>query len=154
MEALLTIMSNVLVVEIFAREVFSWGQRLLGDPEVSADPERARRMVAYIQSDERPHVEYLRTALSEFRTRTLRSEDGKRELHGHHVVDAIFSQQLQGIASTRPEEQRAQVRHQIHQALRERPNASELRRRFEALDAGWSFPRPEDEPVDVVLEFA
>jgi hypothetical protein len=134
--------------------VFTWGQRLLGDPDVSADPERARRMVAHIQADEQPHVEYLRTALSELRARSLRSEDGTRELPGHHVIDAIFSEQLHGIASTRPDEQRAQVRQQIHEALRERPMSSELRRRFESLDAGWVFPRAEDDRVDLVLEFA
>jgi hypothetical protein len=154
MEALLTIMANVLVVEIFAREVFVWGQRLLGDPEVSAQPEAARRMVSHIQADEVPHVEYLRTALSELRSRSLRSEDGSRVLPGHHVIDAIFSEQLQGIASTRPREQREQIRHQVHEALRDRPNASEIRRRFESLDTGWTFPRPEEDRVDLTLEFA
>jgi hypothetical protein len=154
MEALLTIMANVLVVEIFAREVFTWGQRLLGDPEVSANPGAARAMVAHIQADERPHVEYLRTALSELRSRTFVSEDGKRQIAGQEVVDTIFTEQLRGIASTRPEEQRAQVRNQIHEALRDRPNASELRRRFESLDAGWVFPHSEEERVSLLLEFS
>jgi len=152
MESLLTIMANVLVVEVFAGQVFSWAQQLLGDPEVSANPLAARRMVAHIEADEHPHVEYLRTALSELRARTLRSEDGKRELSGCEVVDAIFAEQLRGIGSTRPAEQREQVREKIHRELLERPQSTELRRRFESLDAGWVFPRAEDEPLGLLLE--
>jgi len=144
MEMILTIMANVMVIEIFAQDVFRWAKELLGDPEVSARPEEAARMVAHIESDERPHVEYLRTALSEIRARTLRSDDGKRELRGAEVIDRLFETQLRGIASTRPEEQREQLRDQIHRGLADRPDATEIRRRFESLDQGWVFPGDDD----------
>jgi len=150
MEAILTIMANVMIVEIFAEDVFEWGKRLLGDPEISANPAAASGMVANIQSDEKPHVEYLRTALSEIRARTLLGADG-RELPGHEVIDRIFETQLRGIASARPEEQREQLRRDIHEGLKDEARATELRRKFESLDSGWVFPRGENEKLDLLL---
>jgi len=151
MEAILTIMANVMVIEIFAEDVFEWGKRLLGDPEISADPVAAAAMVANIQEDEKPHVEYLRTALSEIRARTLVGADGRTELPGHEVIDRIFATQLRGIASARPEEQREQLRRDIHEGLQDQARATELRRRFESLDSGWVFPKGEDEKLDLLL---
>ena len=76
-EDLLTTMVNVLVIEVFAADTFRWAEEVLGDAEVSADPEAAADMVRYIRSDETPHVEYLRTALSELRARTLLGSRGE-----------------------------------------------------------------------------
>ncbi len=151
LEDAIAMMANVMVVEIFAEDVFEWAKRLLGDPEVSADPVGARAMVANIQADEKPHVEYLRTALSELRARTLRSADGKTELPGATVIDAIFATQLRGIASTRPAREREDVRGSIRRVIEDEARASTLARRFEALDSGWVFPKPEDERLDLLL---
>lgn len=153
-EELITVMANVLTVEVFAEDVFEWAKRLLGDPEVSADPSGAAGMVSNIQQDEKPHVQYLRTALSELRARTLLGEDGRTELPGRIVVDRIFEQQLRGIASERPREQREQLRKEIHEAIGDRPRATELARRFDSLDSGWVFPRAEDERIELRLETA
>ena len=71
LERMLGFMSNVLVVEVLAEGTFEWGIDVLSDPEVSAAPEVAGGMVSNIQVDEKPHVEYLRTALSEARARTI-----------------------------------------------------------------------------------
>jgi len=149
LEGLISLMANVMVIEIFAAEMFTWGRKLLGDPEVSARPEEAGGMVRFIESDEYPHVEYLRTALSEIRARTIRSADGKRELRGEEVVDKILATQLRGIASDRPRQQRAQSRDEIHRMLMAKPNGNELRNRFENLDSGWSFP--EEQEVEIQL---
>jgi hypothetical protein len=149
MEALVSAMANVMVVEIFAADVFDWGQRLLGDPEVSAKPEAAAEMVGYIRADESPHVEYLRTALSEIRARTLLTSEGK-PVAGSEVVDAIFARQLTGIASSRPREARDRVRQELRDAVEEGTRLStDFMRRFDDLDSGWTFPE-DDEPVDLI----
>ena len=150
MEELITAMANVMVIEIFAFDVFAWGEKLLGDPEVSARPEEAANMVRYIRSDETPHVEYLRTALSELRARTLLTEGG-REVLGARVVDRIFERQLRGIATRRPQESRERVRAEIRELLADHPQATRVARRFEDLDSGWTFPRSEDERIDLTL---
>ena len=146
-EGLIATMANVMVIEVFADDVFSWGEALLGDPEVSAAPEAASRMVSYIRADEHPHVQYLRTALSEIRCRTLLTVDG-HELSGREVVDGIMAQQVRGIASSRPAEQREALYEEIRGDVEEKRLSSELLRRFSALDDGWSFPRAEDEQIE------
>lgn len=138
-ENLIGMLANVMVVEIFAFDVFAWGERLLGDAEVSKHPDEARAMVSYIRADETPHVEYLRTALSELRCRTLLTTDG-REIPGHVVVDRLLERQLEGIASSRPREQRERLRDEIRQALAGHPRGADLAKRFEDMDAGWTFP--------------
>jgi hypothetical protein len=154
MEALITVMSNVMVIEVFAEDVFEWAKLLLGDPEVSANPDAAAAMVAHIQSDEKPHVQYLRTALSELRMRTLRSEDGKTELSGEQVIDEVFKRQLRGMATNRPREQRDELRTEVHQTFEDERKATALGREFDGLDSGWVFPHKDDEPVEIVLERA
>jgi len=151
LEDAITMMAGVLVVEIFAEDVFEWAKSLLGDPEVSADPEGARAMVAHIQADEKPHVEYLRTALSELRARTLRSADGKKQVAGATVIDAIFAAQLRGMASNRPAREREDVRGAIHRVIADEARASSLARRFESLDSGWVFPKGDDEHLELLL---
>jgi hypothetical protein len=154
MELILSVMANVMVIEIFAQDVFNWAKQLLGDPEVSANAAGASAMVAHIESDEHPHVEYLRTALSEIRARTLRTHEGKSTIPGRVVVDRIFERQLRGLASARPQEQRTQVREEIHRELAQRANATELTRRFESLDSGWVFPKGENEELGLILRTA
>jgi hypothetical protein len=149
-EALISAMANVMVVEIFAFDVFKWGERLLGDPEVSSKPREAGAMVSYIRADETPHVEYLRTALSEIRCRTLLTREG-REIPGREVVDRLFERQLEGIASTRPRETRDRVRAEVRDALGDRPGAGDLVRRFESLDSGWTFPKGDDAKIELRL---
>lgn len=152
MEMLITTMANVLVVETFAENTFSWARQLLGDAEVSADPESASHMVACIASDEVPHVDYLTTAISELRTRTLISEDGRRELRGAEVVDAVFARQLRGMATRRPQENRERLREEIHMAIDDKSRAGAIARKFEDLDSGWTFPHGDDEELEILLE--
>ena len=154
LEDAITFMASVMVVEIFAEDVFEWAKALLGDPEVSADPEGGAAMVANIQADEKPHVEYLRTALSELRARTLIGEDGKTELPGADVIDRIFESSLRAAATRRPQNEREDLRREIREAISDAARASEIGRSFENLDSGWVFPAPDDERLDLLLESA
>jgi hypothetical protein len=150
MEGLVSALANVMIVEIFAFDVFHWGERLLGDGEVSSRPQEARAMVSYIRADETPHVEYLRTALSEIRCRTLLTQDG-REVPGQLVVDRLLERQLDGIASSRPREQRERVHKEVRDAVGQQPGGDEIIRRFESLDAGWTFPTGDDAHIELRL---
>lgn len=153
MEAMITMMANVLVVETFADDTFAWAKQLLGDPDVSADAERAAHLVDCIARDEVTHVDYLSVALSELRARTLVGAGGV-ELPGAEVVDAIFRRQLRGMATLRPRQSRDRLREEIRQAIGEEARATTIARRFESLDAGWSFPHRDDEELDVLLTAA
>jgi hypothetical protein len=116
LERMTAMMTSVLVIEVFAADTFDWGERLLSDPEVSADPKGAGAMVGYIRADESPHVEYLRTALSEIRARTLRTVDGKT-MAGKRLTDFLLDRALRFVIENRPKEQREAMRAHVPQTL-------------------------------------
>jgi hypothetical protein len=139
LERMLALMAQVLVVEVFAEGTFDWGHRLLSNARVSAAPDAAAAMVGHIRADENPHVEYLRTALSEVRARTLRTVDGGT-IAGRTVVDALLHRILREITRTRPSEQREDVRGSLLEAMKSAANPAVLLEQFDALESRWAPP--------------
>ena len=139
LERMLALMAQVLVVEVFAEGTFEWGMRLLSNPNVSAAPEAAAAMVGHIRADERPHVEYLRTALSELRARTLRTVDGGT-IAGRTVVDALLHRILRELTTARPREQREDLRENLVAAMQGATSPVSLLEEFDALDTPWTPP--------------
>lgn len=137
LERMIAMMAQVLVVEVFAEGTFDWGFRLLSNPAVSAAPEAAGAMVSHIRADENPHVEYLRTALSELRARTLRTVDG-RSIAGRTVVDGMLHRILRETTRNRPREQRDDVRENLAAAMQVAANPAALLERFDALETAWT----------------
>jgi hypothetical protein len=149
LERMVALMAQVLVVEVFAEGAFEWGVRLLSNPEVSAAPEAAADMVRFVRSDEKPHVEYLRTALSELRARTLRTVDGGT-LAGRKVVDGLLHRILREITKNRPREQREDLRESLVEAMQSAASPKALLEEFDALESRWTPPERtgfEPEPV-------
>ena len=140
LEAMLATMVQVMAVEVFAMGAFDWGERLLSDPEVSAEPERAGALVGYIRSDETPHVEYLRTALSEVAARSVRTVDGGT-LPGREIVRGLLHATLRGLTGERREAQRSELRDATLEALKGHRNPTDLLERFEALETPWVRPQ-------------
>ncbi len=139
-ERLLAFMVGVLVIEVFARSTFIWAEELLGDPEVSDSPVEASRLVSYIRSDESPHVEYLRTVLSEVAARTLIGEDGG-ELAGRDTVNALLERSLKMMIRQRVRERRDQIRSSIRAAAEGKvADVEEFVRQFDALETPWEPP--------------
>ncbi len=139
LEGMLSTMANVLVIEVFAAGTFDWGDRLLSDPEVSAEPERAGAMVRCIRGDETPHVEYLRTALSEIRARTLITVAGGT-IPGRSVVDALLHRTLGVLTTSRPKEQRAETRASVAEAMKRAGSPGRLLEEFDALETPLAPP--------------
>lgn len=139
LERMVSTMAQVLVVEVFAVGTFVWGETLLSNPKVSAAPDEAGQMVAYIRADESPHVEYLRTALSEIRARTIVTVDGS-DISGRTVVDGLLHRILRTITRDRPQEQRADVRSTMQEAMKSARNPSALFEEFESLESSWQAP--------------
>jgi hypothetical protein len=139
LERMLALMAQVLVVEVFAEGTFEWGIELLSNPEVSAAPEAAGDMVRFVKSDEKPHVEYLRTALSELRARTVRTVDGGT-LPGREVIDGLLHRILREITRNRPREQREDIRESLIQAMQAAADPKALLEEFDALESKWTPP--------------
>ncbi|MFT5441947.1 MAG: hypothetical protein ACI8W3_000989 [Myxococcota bacterium] len=139
LERMLAFMTQVMVIEVIAEGTFEWGISLLSDPEVSANPKVAGDMVSFIQQDEKPHVEYLRTALSEARARTIRTVDGK-EISGREVIDEFAHRILTALTANRQAEQREDLRETLVEAMKVASNPKALLEEFDSLDENWTAP--------------
>jgi hypothetical protein len=139
LERSLGFMANVLVVEVMAAETFQWGIDLLSDPEISAAPEEAGGMVENIRADEKPHVEYLRTALSEVAARTIRTVDGK-QIAGKVVIDGLLHGILSGVIKNRRSDQRDDLREGLEKAVQVAAHPQRLLEDFDSLEFDWTPP--------------
>ena len=139
LERMLMMMARVCVVEVFAEGAFDWGVRVLSDPEVSAEPEAAGALVRHIRRDEKPHVEYLRTGLSEVRARTLRTVDGKT-IAGKTVVDTLIHNMLYDMTRNRQRGQRDDLRENLSEAMKAAGNPKALLEEFDSLESAWTPP--------------
>ncbi len=137
-ERLIRFMVNVLAIEVFARSTFAWAEEVLSDESVSDAPREAADLVRFIRADEAPHVEYLRTALSEISARTPLTTQGK-EVAGHKVVDALMDRALSTMIRQRLSDRPAAIRDLVRRAAKVR-DVEELIARFDALATPWSPP--------------
>ena len=137
-ERLIRFMVNVLAIEVFAASTFAWAEEILSDPEVSDSPDHAANLVRYIRSDESPHVEYLRTALSEIQARTLLTLDGK-PISGRKVVNDLAERGIRMMLRQRLNERPVMVRDLICKTANVR-DLDALMREFDALGTPWTPP--------------
>jgi hypothetical protein len=144
LEALLERMIRLLFIEISAFHVFAWAEELLADDALVAGNGEAARLVSYIRADETPHVEYLRTVLSEMRARTVIGEGGTK-LAGADVVDPIWDRALaESLGPRRTDGLNLEVK-EVTRALAGRTDAADLLEQFHTLgdirpgpDGTWS----------------
>jgi len=139
LERMLGFMANVLVIEVIAEDTFQWGISLLSDPEISAAPQTAGRMIEHIRADEKPHVDYLRTALSEVRARSIRTLDGAT-LPGRTVIDSLLHRILSEVKKNRRSEQREDIREGLEKNIARAHHPKRLLEEFDALEASWTAP--------------
>jgi len=132
LETVITRMVRLLLIEISAFHTFAWAEELLADPDLVAGDGEGARLVSYIRADETPHVDYLRTALTELRDRTIVGDDGARH-SGAALVGRLWDSSL--ALSIGPNRRQfldtmwTEVRH----AVGERPGAADLLARYDEL---------------------
>jgi len=134
LELLIQSMARLLLIEISAYHVFAWAEEVLADSELVAGDGEASRLVSYIRSDEAPHVEYLKTTLSEMRDRTFVTESG-RNVPGTDVVGQIWDRARAESVGTRHEANVRLVRREIEHALEGRPRGKDILAEFDTLAA-------------------
>ncbi len=93
LEVLVERMVRLLMIEISAFHTFAWAEELLSDVDLVAGDGEAARLVSYVRADETPHVEYLKTVLSEMRDRTLVTTTGRR-MSGRQFVGPLWERAL------------------------------------------------------------
>ena len=90
------------------------------------------RLVSYIRQDETPHVEYLRTALSEMRDRTFVGTEGER-LAGREVIGTIWDHGLVQAHQVREPQARATYLAEVELAIAGLSDGPDVLAEFHAL---------------------
>ena len=134
LEVLIQSMARLLLIEISAHHVFAWAEEVLADNELVAGDGEASRLVSYIRADEAPHVEYLKTTLSEMRDRTFVTDSG-RQLAGTEVVGEIWERARADSVGPRHEANVRLVRREIEHALDGHPRGKDILAEFDSLAA-------------------
>ncbi len=93
LEGMLRRMIGLLFIEISAFHTFRWAEAVLSDTELVAGDGEAAELVRCIRADETPHVDYLRTAITEMRDRTFVDVQGTH-IAGTEVISTIWDNAL------------------------------------------------------------
>ena len=134
-EQMLSLLINVLMIEVRAENLFDFVQRILADPDLFADKraetEIAAALVERIRADEAIHVAYLQLVLSEMRSFTFRTEDG-RHVPGADVIDPMWATLVHWHAVENPRLARGVMRDVLHERILAHPDGARLVPEFEA----------------------
>jgi hypothetical protein len=130
-EMLIQRMINILLIEISAFHTFAWAETVLSDTELAAGDGAAAELVSYIRQDETPHVEYLKTALTEMRDRTFVGESG-RKYPGTEIVGTLWERGLSDSLGPRREQNLTVILREVEHALSAHPRRDALLEGFHA----------------------
>jgi hypothetical protein len=139
-EAFFKLLMNVLMIEVRAESFFAFCCDVFRDPanfqDRRTEAEAAAALVERIRSDENIHVAYLQVVVSELRSFTFRSADG-RTVSGAEVIDPIWADMVDWHGhrerEASRERSRAELGRQVGQALGETA-AARLMAQFDAID--------------------
>jgi hypothetical protein len=140
LESLIERMTRLLLIEISAFHAFAWAETLLADDDLVAGDGDAARLVSYIRADETPHVEYLKTVLSEMRDRTFVGDSGARR-SGDELIGRVWDRAVRESLTTRRAEAMRTTLKEVTHAIGDRPDAADLIERFHQL--GSARPGPD-----------
>lgn len=132
LEMLVQRMISILLIEVSAFHIFRWAETVLSDDELVAGDGEAARIVSYIRQDETPHVEYLRTALTEMRDRTFVGESGAR-IPGRDVIGTLWDVMLADSLGARRDDTLRATLGEVEHALAGNPRHDDLLEEFHAL---------------------
>jgi len=145
-ESLIERLLRLLLIEISAFHTFTWAEAVLSDTTRVAGDGAAARLVAAIRADETPHVDYIRTALSELSVRTIIGTDGSQH-DGGEVVATLWDRAVQDGRGARRYQLLDLMWREVRQSVAGRRNAEELLARFDQAgtstrdaDGRWTDP--------------
>jgi hypothetical protein len=132
LELMILRMVNLVLIEISAFHIFAWAEAVLSDTELVAGDGEPARLVSYIRSDETPHVEYLKTALTEMRDRTFIGSSGRR-YPGTEVVGRLWDRSLAASLGPNREQTLRTSVGEVEHALAGNPRRRDILAEFHSL---------------------
>lgn len=137
-ERWILLLMNVLMIEIRAENFFNFCTAVMRDPANFRDRRaaamHAARLVDRIRQDEAPHVGYLAVVVSELRSFTFRTQDGRRRVQGLEFIDPVWRGMVHWHAVANVDWDRAQTRKRFEAMFRTRPDGTALLARFNDLE--------------------
>jgi len=118
-------MIGLVLIEISAFHLFAWAEAVLSDTDLVAGDGEAARIISYIRQDETPHVEYLRTTLTEMRDRTFVTEAGGT-VPGAEVVGRLWDRGLGLSLGPNHDENVRRLEEEVAHALDGNPRRADL----------------------------
>jgi hypothetical protein len=127
-------MVGLLFIEVSAFHTFAWAEEVLSDTELLAGDGRAAELVRFIRADETPHVDYLRTALTEMRDRTFVGESGAT-VSGAEVIGVLWDTALEQSLGVNRENFLRTAMAEVEHALASHAHRDDILDGFRALGA-------------------
>jgi hypothetical protein len=132
LEMMLRRMVGLLFIEVSAFHTFAWAEAVLSDGELVAGDGEAAALVSYVRADETPHVDYLRTALTEMRDRTFVGASG-RKVVGTDVIGTLWDAALAQSLGPNRENFVKTADAELEHSLASNPRRGEVLEGFHAL---------------------
>ena len=132
LESLVERMARLLLIEISAFHTFAWAEEVLSDRDLTAGEGEAARVVSYIRQDEAPHVEYLKTTLSEMRDRTFVGTSGKK-YDGTEMIAPIWDRAVAESLGVRREQTLKLILREVEHATGTRKGGADILEQFHSL---------------------
>ena len=108
-EMLISFLMNLLMIEVRAERAFDFYERVIASAETFIDKpkeaDHAVELINRIRLDESVHVAWLRAAISEFRSFTIKAVDGS-EISGAEILDPVWEKMVHWHAVEMHEAQR------------------------------------------------
>jgi len=134
LEIVADVMIRVLLIEVQAFHTFAWAEELLADPNLVAGNGAAATLVSYIRADETPHVEYLKTALTEMRDFTWIGASGA-QYDGRDMIGPLWANGLDRSLGSARAANRKSILGEIEYWCGQKPTGSDLLAEFHELGA-------------------
>jgi hypothetical protein len=132
-EMMLRRMMGLMFIEVSAFHTFAWAEDVLSDNDLVAGDGEAASIVACVRADETPHVDYLRTALTEVRDRTVIDTAGKK-IPGRDIIQKMWDNGLAQSLGPNREQFRKTMVGEIEHALAGNPRRDAIMEGFHAFD--------------------
>jgi len=132
LEMMLRRMVGLLFIEVSAFHTFAWAEAVLSDRELVAGDGKAAALVSYVRADETPHVDYLRTALTEMRDRTFVGASG-RKIAGTEVIGTLWDSALAQSLGPNRENFVKTANEELEHSLASNPRRAEIVEGFHVL---------------------
>jgi hypothetical protein len=128
-------MVGLLFIEVSAFHTFAWAEAVLSDRDLVAGDGEAAALVSYVRADETPHVDYLRTALTEMRDRTFVGASGSK-VAGTEVVGALWDTALAQSLGPNRDNFVKTADAELEHALASHPRRADILEGYHALASG------------------